>query len=168
MEKSCKDIEEVLVDYADGLLGACESEQVAEHLAGCSECRELLKGLRKSLGLVEVIWEDNVAEAAKIAVPQIRRVRKRTWRRYVSAASIVVIGSICLMHFRKEPAAAPVLSYEEIERKISEAGSAARLLAAAELLSEREDFENLVRQQYRYLIESYPESSSGDTGEQEL
>jgi len=168
MEKSCKDIEEVLVDYADGVLAPDESGRIAEHLAGCSGCRELLKALEKSLELAEVMWGDSAADVEKIAVPQIRRVRKRTWRRYVAAASIVVIGSFCLIQFRKEPPTAPVPTFEEIERKISEAGSAARLLATAEVLAEREDFEYLVQEQYRYLIESYPESSAGDRGEQEL
>ena len=104
MEKSCKDIEEVLVDYTDGLLTPEENERVAKHLAGCGGCRELLKALGKSVELAEVIWEDNAAEAAKVAVPRIPRVRRITWRRYVAAASILVVGSICLMQLRKEPA----------------------------------------------------------------
>jgi len=158
MEKSCKDIEDVLVDYTDGLLAADESELVAEHLSECVGCRELLKALGKSLELAEVMWDDNTADVEKIAVPKVPRSRRRMWRRYVAAASIVVIGSIGLMQFRQTPPAAPVPTFEEIERKISEAGSAARLLAAAELLAEHEDVKDLVQKQYQYIVESYPET----------
>ena len=161
MEKSCEDIVEILVDYADGLLGAGESGRIAEHLAECTGCRELLQGLQKSLELAEVMWDDNTADVEKIAVPQAPRVRRRTWRRYVAAAaSIVVISAICLTQLRKEPSVGPVATFEEIERKISEAGSAARLLAAAELLAEYEDVKYLVQKQYQYIVESYPETQA--------
>lgn len=50
------------------------------------------------------------------------------------------------------------LSFAEIERKIMESGSAARLLAAAELLAEYPDAQLIVKQQYRYIVETYPET----------
>ena len=45
MEKSCKEIEEMLVGYADGQSSPHDSRQVAEHLAACDTCRKLLDAL---------------------------------------------------------------------------------------------------------------------------
>ena len=58
MEKPCKNIEDMLVDYADGGLSRSDASKVAEHLARCEDCRTLLDGLRKSLELTGVIWAD--------------------------------------------------------------------------------------------------------------
>ncbi len=160
MKKSCKDIEEILVDYADGLLAAGESERVAKHLTECTPCRELLTALQKSLELTEVIWNDNADETEKIATPKVPTPPRKTWLRYVAAAaSIVVITAICLTQLKKEAPTEPT-TLEEIERKISNAASAARLLAATELLAQHEDFKDIVQQQYRYIVESYPETQA--------
>jgi len=52
------------------------------------------------------------------------------------------------------------LTFADIERKISESGGAAQLLAAAELLSDNPEAENIVKQQYQYIVETYPQTSS--------
>jgi len=52
------------------------------------------------------------------------------------------------------------LTFAEIERKITESGSAARLLAAAELLSENPKAEAIVKQQYRHIVDTYPETAA--------
>jgi len=46
----------------------------------------------------------------------------------------------------------------EIEREITESGSAARLLAAADLLAKYPDAKTIVERQYRYIVETYPET----------
>ena len=46
MSPSCKDVADILVDYADGQLSAEQAGAVAEHLAECEGCRELLEALR--------------------------------------------------------------------------------------------------------------------------
>ena len=51
MEKSCENIELMLVDYADGQLSPSDSSMVGEHLAQCEECRNVLDALEKSLEL---------------------------------------------------------------------------------------------------------------------
>ena len=169
MKKSCKNIEEILIDYADGELPPGQNEQVTKHLAKCTPCRQLLKALQKSLELTEVLWNDNAAETENIADQKVPTVHRKTWRRYVAvAASIVVITAICLTQLTKEPPTEPPQTFEEIERKISNAASAARLLAATELLAETENFKDIVQQQYRYIVESYPETSSAEKARQEL
>jgi hypothetical protein len=52
------------------------------------------------------------------------------------------------------------ISFAEIERRITESGSAARLLAAAELLAEYPDAQSIVKEQYRYIVETYPETAA--------
>jgi predicted anti-sigma-YlaC factor YlaD len=162
MKTGCEEIRMLLVDYADGELSGAEGERVTAHLTECPACRELVEGLRKSLGLAEVVWNDNAAEVEKIAGGRIPRVRRVSWRRYVAAAAgIVVIGAICLMQLREEPAVESPQTFEEIDRKISDVGSAARILAATELLAESGNFKDIVQQQYRYIVERYPETPAG-------
>jgi hypothetical protein len=54
------------------------------------------------------------------------------------------------------------ISFAEIERRITQAGNAARLLAATELLAEYPDAQSIVKDQYRYIVETYPETSAAN------
>jgi len=54
MEKTCEEIREILVDYADGQLLPSDSNKVAEHLAECAHCRKMLDALQRSLELAGV------------------------------------------------------------------------------------------------------------------
>ncbi len=159
-KKLCKDIEQMLVDYAEGQLSASDSSMVAEHLAQCEECRNVLDALQKSLELAGVIWADSLAETENIRIPAAKT-RKIHRPRYVAiAASILVVATASVVwHTLVRPKEAE-LTFAEIERKITESGSAARLLAAAELLSENPDVEAIVKQQYRYIVETYPETAA--------
>jgi anti-sigma factor RsiW len=161
MEKSCKDIEDMLVDYADGQLSASESNEVAGHLAECEHCSEVLQALQKSLVLAGVIWADGLAETEKIRVPVRRRAAKARWPRYAAiAASILLLltTSIVWRALIRPKEAEP--TFADIERKIIESGNAARLLAATELLAKYPDNETIVRRQYRYIVETYPETAA--------
>jgi len=159
MASSCKEIERMLVDYADGRLSAGKSSKVAAHLAKCEDCRRILAALQRSLELASVIWEDGLAEIEAIRIPIPKKERRFQWTKYAAVAAgilLVLVSSIVWRTFfrpaKKEP------TFAEIERKISESGSAARLLAAAELLAEYPDAETIVRQQYRYIVETYPDT----------
>ena len=160
MEKFCKNIEDMLVDYADGQLSRSDSSKVAEHLAKCWNCRRLHSGLQKSLELAGVIWTDSLAETENIRIPAART-RKVRWTRYAAiAASILVIATTSiawLMLIKPKPSE---LTFAEIERKITESGSAARLLAAAELLSDNPKAKTIVKQQYQHIIQTYPETTA--------
>jgi len=158
MGKSCKDIEIMLVDYADGQLSQNDSNKVAEHLSKCEECRKLLDALQKSLELVGVIWADSLAENISIPTAKTRNTR---WPRYAAiAASILLVttASVVWHTFTLPKANEP--TFAEIEHKITESGSAARLLAAAELLSENPKAETIVKQQYQHIVETYPETAA--------
>jgi predicted anti-sigma-YlaC factor YlaD len=163
MEKSCKNIEEMLVDYADGQLSPDESNQVAEHLEKCEHCRKILKALNKSLVLAEAIWEDGLAETEDIRILIPGKLRLIPWTRYAAAAAgiILLLTTSVLWQTLMKPVQKEI-NFTEIERSITEAGTAARLLAATELLTEFPDAKSIVDKQYRYIVETYPETSAAE------
>jgi predicted anti-sigma-YlaC factor YlaD len=161
MESSCEEIERMLVDYADDELSPGESSKVAEHLAKCESCRRMLEALQRSLRLADVIWKDGLAETEDIHVPVRRGARRVHWPRYAAlAASVVlVVGGSVVWRALTRPAK-PELTLAEIERRITESASAARLLAATELLAGQPYAEDLVNSQYRYIVDRYPRTEA--------
>ena len=161
MEKSCEKIEEILIDYADGQLSPGESNQVAEHLEKCEHCRKILAALQRSLELAGVIWANGLAEAKEIHAPLPLKHRKIRWLRYSAAAAVIllvvltsIVWRVLIRPVEKE------INFADIERRITEAGNAARLLAATELLAEYPDAQPIVKEQYLYIVETYPETSA--------
>jgi len=160
MEKSCKDIEQMLVDYADGQLSPTNSSKVAEHLAKCEHCRKMYNALERSLELTSAIWADGLAETEHIRIPATKT-RKIHWPRYAAIAASILLVATASVVWRTHPRPRESeLTFAEIERKITESGSAARLLAAAELLSGNPDTETIVKEQYRHIVETYPETAA--------
>jgi len=159
MQKSCKDITEMLVDYADGQLSASESSEVAEHLTKCEQCRRTLGALQKSLELAGIIWEDGLTGTEAIRIPIPGKVRKVHWPRYAGvAAGILLIFTVSvILHVFVDPSESEP-TFTEIERKIIESGSAARLLAAADLLAKYTDTKAIAKRQYHYVVKTYPET----------
>jgi predicted anti-sigma-YlaC factor YlaD len=160
MEKFCEDIEQMLVDYADGQLSPSDSSKVADHLATCEHCRMLLSGLQKSLELAGVIWADSLAETEHILIPAAKTKKIRRPRYAAIAASILLVATASVVWHTFTSPRESKLTFTEIERKITESGGAAQLLAAAELLSDNPEAENIVKQQYQYIVETYPQTSS--------
>jgi hypothetical protein len=159
MQRSCEDISEMLVDYADGQLSAGESNEVAAHLTGCEDCRRTLRALQRSLELAGVIWEDGLVETEAIRIPIPRKARKVHWPKYAAIAAgillVVMISGIWRALVRpteKEP------TFAEIERRITESYCAARLLAAADLLAKYPDAEAIAKRQYSYIVKVYPQT----------
>ena len=160
MGKSCKDIEQILVDYADGQLSQSDSSKVAEHLSQCEECRKVLDALQKSLDLADIIWADGLPEIEDIRIP-VAKTRKVRWSRNAAiAASILLVATASVVWHACTRPKVSELTFAEIERKITESGSAARLLAAAEILSENPKAETIVKEQYQYIVETYPETAA--------
>ena len=161
MKKTCEDFHDILVDYADGNLSPGQSNDVETHLETCENCRTLLEALQKSLELATVVWEDELKDTETDEVPIRQKTRKIHWFRYAAVAASILIVVACSIVWREmsRPPKAE-LSFEEIERSIAESASAARLLAATELLSEYPDAKEIVEQQYRYIAETYPQTSA--------
>jgi len=163
MERSCEDIREMLVDYADGRLSPSEANRVAEHLAKCEHCQKILEALQRSLELAEVVWENGLAETKEIRAPIHGKVRKIRWLRYAAiAAGILLVVTTSVVWRALVRPVKKEISFAEIERKIIESGSAAQLLAVTELLAEYTDDEAFVKQQYRHIIEVYPNTTAAD------
>jgi anti-sigma factor RsiW len=161
MGSSCKEIEQMLVDYADGRLSSSESSEVAEHVAKCERCRQMLRALQRSLELAGIIWEDGLAETEAIRIPIPRKTTAPHWLKYAAIAAgillVVTISGVWRVLVRpaeKEP------TFTEIERRISDSASATRLLAAADLLAKYPDAEAIAKRQYRYIVKTYPEAAA--------
>lgn len=159
MQKSCKDIEQMLVDYADGRLSPSDSTQVAEHLAECERCRSTVKGLKKSLELADVIWQDHLTEAKATRAPIPRKSTELRRAKYAAVAAIIliVLGGSIVWRAVVRPAEKE-LTFPAIQRKISESASAARLLAAADLLAKYTDTKDIAKRQYHYVVKKYPDT----------
>jgi predicted anti-sigma-YlaC factor YlaD len=163
MEKTCEEIREMLVDYADGQLLPSDSKKVADHLAECNNCQGTLKALQESLELAGVIWADGLEQTKDIRVSIPANARKIHWLRYaaVAASILLVVTTSIVWRVRVKPTRKEV-SFADIERRITESASAARLLAAAELLAQYSDNEAIVKEQYRYIVDTYPQTSEAE------
>jgi anti-sigma factor RsiW len=156
MKRTCEKISQMLVDFTDGNLSSKESNEVASHIAMCENCRRMTEALRKTLRLSKTIWEDNIADLEPIQVPVSRMKRKTHWLCYAGIAACILLAAA--IYFASHESAEPVeekVNFAEIERKINDSASAARLLAATELLAEYPDAKMIVEQQYHYIVEKY-------------
>ena len=159
MEKSCEQIEKLLVDYADGELSPSESSQVAEHLAKCERCRVTLKALQRSLELAGVVWAGALEEIRGVGLPQTRATGRFKWRRYTAvAASILLVTGISILWLTTTRPKQAQTTLAEIEQEIEDSGRAARLLAATELLAGCPDTQKFVKNQYCYIVQMYPQT----------
>ena len=121
MKKTCEDIQNILVDYADGGLSPEQSNDVEAHLERCENCRKLLEALQKSLELATVIWEDGLKDTESVKIPTRPKTVKIHWFRYAAVAAsilIVVTTSVVWRSFNKPKETE--LSFEEIERRKAE------------------------------------------------
>jgi ferric-dicitrate binding protein FerR (iron transport regulator) len=155
--RSCEQVQDLLVDYADGELSEQDSQAATEHLAECPTCREIVRGLERSLHLAEAIWLDNL-EAAKTASAHQRVVRLLPWAA-VAAAILIVAGTFLLNSVRRpaEP------EYARIERQVASVATAARLLAATQILATCEGTESIVKEQYHYILNNYADTPAAAT-----
>ena len=159
-EMSCRDVEQMLVDYAEEDLSPGESTKVSGHLAKCRRCSEMLKALQRSLELADVIWQDGLAEAEAIRV-NISAKRRWAWQQYAAiAAGVLVVLSVGLLWRGPAKPSRAKRSFAEIERTINEAGTAARLLAATERFAGQPWAEGLAKSQYRYIVDKYPDTQA--------
>ena len=163
IEKSCQEIEKVLVDYSDGLLSREENIQVSQHLEKCKNCKKLLDALELSLKLSNIIWEDNLSDIEKVTIPQ--KVKKIHWLRYTSIAAsilIAVTAAILWCSYHKPEEKQTELTFEQIEKNINDSANAARLLAATQLLANNPDYKEIVENEYRYIAKMYPDTPASE------
>lgn len=155
--RSCDEIRDMLVDYADGELSVRDSQAVAEHLAECPQCQQTIKGLERSLQLAKAIWLDNLESVKASSAP---RRMTRWWRYAAVAAVILIVAAVLIVHSIHRPAE---LEYTGIERQVAQVATAARLLAATQLLAQCEGTESIVDEQRRYILDNYADTPAAAT-----
>jgi hypothetical protein len=99
--KTCQEIEDKLVEYADGELVGEEAAEVAGHVARCEKCRIRLEKLERSLGLAQVIWEDRQAETKENGAARAAgRWRGRLGAGIAAAGIIIGLGIMLIWQGR--------------------------------------------------------------------
>jgi|GEM_PF-727565 len=184
--KSCDDIRELLVDYADGELSKDVAREVAEHLAQCPACQAKVKGLARSLEVTRAIWQaaegtvsaglhgkrgqtpgkwdrHSAHRVASEPVPFTQEKGSDPFFRYAAVAAVVAVVGVGAMIWSlhgRQPA--PTLA--QMESQIAQAAEAARILVAADILAAQEGGEKAAREQYLLIIESYKNTPSAKEG----
>jgi hypothetical protein len=131
---------------------------VADHLETCSVCRHRVKALQESLALTQTIWQDSLGQIEDIQVPMTRRFPWRSIQ--IAAAAVVLLGVGLFWAFHSQTAPTEQIPspsmLEQIARDIDQATMAAKLLAAADLMTKHPQSRTLVQNQYRHIVERYP------------
>ncbi len=135
-----------------------------------NEIEQILRRYRPAgppMELKERILKLVKTKAISFSLP--KKDKKSHWTRYavIAAAASVLIaagGYFLLDRLDRDTDIKPKeaqLSFAEIERQISQSGRAARLLATADMLAKHSSTEQIVREQYRYITETYPQTTAG-------
>ena len=158
---------EKLLAYADGELSPSEAERIAEHIATCLHCQALTEALERSLQVTQAIWQTSQAQWPETqSFDRIRLSRRPLKKLAVFAASILlVLGAGAIWRLLSGPSERTrTISEEtkvaELRLKIADSSDAARLLAAAELLSRYPEAQSGLEQRYRHIVETYPETAA--------
>ncbi len=155
--RSCDENRDLLVDYADGELSSPDSQVVAEHLARCAECQEVVKNLERSLDLAKAIWLDNLEAGASDTAASKRVIHRLRWLAVAAAVLVAVGGTLFLCTLHKSPT---TVTYAQIEQQVTRAAAAARLMAAIQVLAKCEDTESIIEQQARYILSHYGDTAA--------
>ena len=166
---------EKLVAYLYGELSPSEAEKIAEHIATCLGCQAVIEALERSLQVTQAIWQTGESQWPKTLQIEGFRLSKWSFRNVaaVAASIILVFGAGTVWRVLSRPTGRAGISREqalavEIKRKIADSGDAARLLAAAELLSKYPEAERTVKLRYRHIIEKYPETTAAAKARQKI
>jgi anti-sigma factor RsiW len=157
----CREMEEWLVDYADGVLPPEEVGRIAEHIERCDGCREAVETLRESMQIAGAVWLDTLHEIEPACTLHTHK-SLRLWNlRHVAivAGILLIIGGGLFRSVWKSQVPAPP-TFAEMERQISESATAARLLAATDVLKTQAIEPDRVQAQYQHIVEQYPNTDA--------
>ena len=156
---------EKLIAYADGDLSASQSERIAEHITNCQNCQSMAESLQRSLQVTRAIWQTSEAQWPAIHSFDKITPSRRPFKKLaaIAASILLILGAGVMWRLLSEPSERTRVINEEakvaeLRLEIAESGDAARLLAAAELLSKYPEAESSVKQRYRHIVERYPET----------
>ena len=166
-EDECQQVRGVLVEYADGELPAAEMQQVAAHLEECSNCREGLSALRRSLELAKAVWAESLPrQRPAVAVSARRQVRHLKAVAVAAACVFLAVGAGLIWQATRAPQTpggqqARIYSAAEIRTMIQREEASARLAASARILSGQPGGKGAAHDSYLYLARMYPETLAG-------
>ena len=154
---------EELVAYADGDLPSSKAEQIAKHIVTCPDCQVVIEALERSLQVTQAIWQTSEAQWPETHPLGGFRSSKWSFKKVapVAASLLLLLGVPAVWRMLSRPTERAGISREqalavEIKRKIADSGDAARLLAAAELLSKYPEADRDVMRRYQHISETYP------------
>jgi anti-sigma factor RsiW len=161
---TCDELADRIVDYVDGELPADEARVVARHLSECPRCRQTANNLERSLRLAKVIWDDNLTQpAAASSARQVQKLRRTSFYVVAAAATILLATGSSLLLFVHQAPQPPALTFEEVQRQVARAGTAAQLLAATRIVAQCEGTESIVEQQYHYILREYADTPAAES-----
>ncbi len=120
---NCRRLENVMMEYLDGVLDAGERAHVESHLASCTDCQARVEGFRRVSQALES-WETpetspwfNARLRRRIAAYEASRWDWRAQFRFLlkpsyaaAMATMIVAGSIALWNVGPGPAPSPVIT----------------------------------------------------------
>ena len=112
-----------------------------------------------SAELKERIFQQKETKAADFSLSD--KNKKTHWIKYAAiAASILIVAGSYLLWDRETDVmpSETQLSFAEIDRQISQSANAARLLAAVDMLAQYSNSEDIIKQQYCYIVDMYPQT----------
>jgi anti-sigma factor RsiW len=148
-ERTCQEVQDVLVAYADGDLPETDARRIGEHVAQCTACRAELQCLHRSVELAREIWLEPSGERrpartrAKPSYPAIAG-----WAA-CAAALLLIVGFLATAGLQRG-GQAPALSHNgPSERKSAseESASSEEEVAshASDTPEEADDIEEIER-----------------------
>ena len=159
---TCDDISVQLVEYADGELSPSASVGISDHLKECKDCRDKVSALTLSLRAAKLVWQESEIELIDIDRHQHHRRPKRSYSWATAlAASIALLAGVAFFRHYFTPSPGPQPSAIAIETEINRIGTAAQLLAVADLLAEQEGDLAHTREGYRYVAVHYSDTEYG-------
>ncbi len=162
-KKMCDKIsQETLVAFADGQLSLAEATKVSEHIAQCESCRVMVAALQRSLELVKVSW---AAEQARW--PKWRKTDEPKLNRWpvtrvlaVAASILLLLGLGLIWRMVSEPGKSALngKTIARLEQTVIRAGTAAQMLAVADLLSKQAGGRDYARERYKEIVTGYSDT----------
>jgi len=153
---------EMLVAFADGELSPSETTQVTEHLTKCENCRAVVGALQQSIELVRISWTEEQAKWPKWRLPEKARLRRWPAVRLtaVAAAILFVIGLGLFWRMVSGPSKWTGTGETVIEAKqmVIRAGTAAQMLAVADMLASHPSSRQYARDRYLEIARDYCET----------